>query len=234
MSSPLSSESLAGIRDDARWMVERTRHHEGHLEGLVQTAEGVARHATALSEALGRADVDAHELERLCCEQVRRSVEHAQATVRACVSAREQHVAAHRMCSRIDDGTAGANDPPGSSRATAVLVVDDVEDVRDLIAFVLRAAGFAVRTAVNGLEGLLAAYEMRPAVIVMDLTMPVLNGIEATRLIKASEAIRASKVIAFTGSGSIPPPLARWFVAIVPKPSPPDVLLAAVQHAASV
>jgi CheY-like chemotaxis protein len=114
-----------------------------------------------------------------------------------------------------------------------VLVVDDVEDVRDLVALVLRRAGFLVRTAVNGLEGLLTAYEMRPDVIVMDLTMPVLDGLEATRLIKAARTTRASRVIAYTGNSSIPSSLERWFVAIVPKPSPPDVVLAAVQHAVS-
>jgi CheY-like chemotaxis protein len=114
-----------------------------------------------------------------------------------------------------------------------VLVVDDVEDVRDLIALALRNAGFVVRTAVNGLEGLLTAFEMRPDVIVMDLAMPVLNGLEATRLIKATHATRESRVTAYTANGSIPPPLERWFVAIVSKPSPPDVALAAVQHAVS-
>src|SRR5690348_8467975 len=74
--------------------------------------------------------------------------------------------------------------------------------VPDLIALVLRNAGFVVRTAVNGLEGLLTAYEMRPDVIVMDLAMPVLNGLEATRLIKATQATRESRVIAYTGNGS--------------------------------
>jgi CheY-like chemotaxis protein len=67
----------------------------------------------------------------------------------------------------------------------------------------------------------------------MDLTMPVLNGLEATRLIKAAHATRESRVIAYTGNGAIPPPLERWFVAIVSKPSPPDVVLAAVQNAVS-
>jgi len=73
--------------------------------------------------------------------------------------------------------------------------------------------------------------EHGPDVIVMDLTMPVLNGLEATRLIKATQATRESRVIAYTGNGSIPPPLERWFVAVVSKPSPPDIVLAAVQNA---
>jgi two-component system, cell cycle response regulator DivK len=231
MSSPFSFEHLADIRNGARRMVERTRAHEGDLNELVETANGVARQATALA-ALTRADTNADGLSRLCSAQARLSVENAEATVRACAGARDQHVEAHRLCSTIDAGPAHAHEIL-TSRAAAVLVVDDVEDVRDLIALVLRNAGFVVRTAVNGLEGLLTAYEMRPDVIVMDLTMPVLNGLEATRLIKATQATRESRVIAYTGDSSIPPPLERWFVAIVSKPSPPDIVLAAVQNAVS-
>jgi CheY-like chemotaxis protein len=231
MSTPFSFEHLAGIREGARRLVERSRAHEGDLNQLVDTAEGVARHATALA-ALTPADCDADGLSRLCAAQARLSVENAAATVRACVSARGQLVEADRLYSTIDSGPAHS-DEVLASRAAAVLVVDDVEDVRELVALVLRNAGFVVRTAVNGLEGLLTAYEMRPDVIVMDLTMPVLNGLEATRLIKAIEATRESRVIAYTGNGSIPPPLERWFVAIVAKPSSPDVVLAAVQHAVS-
>jgi two-component system cell cycle response regulator DivK len=232
MSSPFSFEYLADIRDGARRMVERTRAHEGDLNELVETAEGVARHATALAVALTRAETNADGLSRLCSDQARLSVDNAAATVRACGSAREQHVAAHRLYRTIEHGPADPHEIV-ASRAAAVLVVDDVEDVRDLIALVLRNAGFVVRTAVNGLEGLLTAYEMRPDVIIMDLTMPVLNGIEATRLIKATRATRESRVIAYTGDGSIPPLIERWFVAIVSKPSPPDAVLAAVQNAVS-
>ena len=60
-----------------------------------------------------------------------------------------------------------------------MLVVDDAEDLLELVAYVLRDAGFVVRTAVNGVEALFAAYEMQPAVIVMDMKMPLLDGIEA-------------------------------------------------------
>jgi two-component system, cell cycle response regulator DivK len=230
MSSPFSFEYLADIRDGARRMVERSRAHEGDLNQLVETAEGVARHAAALALALARADTNTDGLSRLCSDQARLSVANAGATVRACVGAREQHGEAHRLYSTIDSGPA-PSDEMLASHAAAVLVVDDVEDVRDLVALVLRNAGFVVRTAVNGLEGLLTAYEMRPDVIVMDLTMPVLSGLEATRLLKSTEATRQSRVIAYTGNGSIPPPLERWFVAVVSKPSPPDMVLAAVQNA---
>jgi two-component system chemotaxis response regulator CheB len=63
-------------------------------------------------------------------------------------------------------------------------VVDDSEDTRDIIGVVLTAAGFEVLTATNGLEAIVAAHNVRPAVIVIDANMPVLNGIEATRLLK--------------------------------------------------
>jgi CheY-like chemotaxis protein len=230
MSSHFSFDRLADIRDGARRMVDRTRAHEDHLNQLVETAEGVARHAAEVAVALARAGTNADGLRRLCSDQARVSVENAAATVRACVGAREQHVAAHRLYSSIDNWPAPADEMP-ASRAAAVLVVDDVEDVRDLVALVLRNAGFVVRTAANGLEGLLTAYEMRPDVIVMDLTMPVLNGLEATRLIKSTHATRQSRVIAHTGNGSIPPPLEQWFVAVLSKPSEPDAVLAAVEHA---
>jgi two-component system, cell cycle response regulator DivK len=232
MSRPFSLEHLADIRDGARLMVERTHAHEDDLNDLVDMAEGLARQATALAVALTLSDSNADGLCRLCSDQARLSVENAAATVRASVNAREQHVEAHRLYSTIDNGRASPHETV-ASRPAAVLVVDDSQDARDLIALVLRNAGFVVRTAVNGLEGLLIAYEMRPDVIVMDLTMPVLNGLEATRLIKATQATRASRVIAYTGNRFIPPPLEPWFVAIVSKPSPPDVVLAAVQNAVS-
>jgi hypothetical protein len=80
MSSQFSFEHLADIREGARRMVERSRAHEGDLNQLVETAEGVARDATALA-ALTRADTDADGLSRRCADQARLSVENAAATV---------------------------------------------------------------------------------------------------------------------------------------------------------
>jgi CheY-like chemotaxis protein len=209
-------------------MVERTHAHEHDLNKLVETAEGVAHHASELAGAFARGNTRADELSALCSTHVRRSADNAAATLRACVSAREQHVTAHRLYATLNDRFEDSELLP--SHAAAVLVVDDTADVRDIVALHLRDAGFVVRTAVNGLDALLTAYEMRPDVIVMDLTMPVLDGIEATRLIKATEATRRSRVIAYTGNVT---PLEPWFVAVVLKPSSPDVVLAAVQDAAS-
>jgi CheY-like chemotaxis protein len=107
-------------------------------------------------------------------------------------------------------------------------------DVREAVAGLLQNAGFVVRTAANGLEGLIAAYQMRPGVILMDVTMPVLGGIEATRLIKASEVTRHARVIAYTADPSLDSTLVQTlFSAVLQKPAPPDVVLATVQHVAS-
>ena len=114
-----------------------------------------------------------------------------------------------------------------------VLVVDDYGDVRELLMRVLEDAGFVVRTAANGLEALLAAYEMRPGVIVMDVSMPVLDGIEATRLIKAAEATRDARVIAYTSNPSFSDgPTRTLFAAVLTKPVTPSAVLATVQRVA--
>jgi CheY-like chemotaxis protein len=103
-----------------------------------------------------------------------------------------------------------------------VLVVDDYGDIRDVLARVLQDAGFVVRTAANGLEALIAAYEMRPGVMVMDVSMPVLDGIEATRLIKAGEATRDARVIACTGNPTFDDSRTQTlFAAALRKPATP-------------
>jgi CheY-like chemotaxis protein len=74
---------------------------------------------------------------------------------------------------------------------------------------------------------------MRPGVIVMDVSMPVLDGIEATRLIKAGEATRDARVIAYTGDPSFDDGTTRTlFAAVVTKPATPDDVLATVQRLA--
>jgi CheY-like chemotaxis protein len=100
---------------------------------------------------------------------------------------------------------------------------------------VLADAGFHVRTASNGLEALLIAYEMRPAVILMDVTMPILDGVQATRLIKAIDEIREARVIAYTGRpATLDDAATALFVAVLLKPSSPDAVVATVrQHAAA-
>jgi len=229
---PCSFEQHARMRDDVRRLAARAADQQLELEAVARSAETDLRQAeAALSYALAGAEDAGTDVERLLSAHVRRAGERTKAARRACVCAREQQVTAGRLLRRLDDGAAA--EPQATPRGVAVLVVDDAEEVREMVALVLRNAGFVVRTAGNGLEALFGAYEMEPAVIVMDLTMPVLDGLEATRLIKATKATRDAHVIAYTANPSFEDGLAqKLFVAVLPKPSTPDAVLAAVQKVA--
>ena len=89
--------------------------------------------------------------------------------------------------------------PAGHSRAAGVLVVDDTADVRELYAEYLTARGFRVATARDGEAGIAAATHSRPDVIVMDLSMPKLDGIQAIRRLKSDARTRKVPVILLTG-----------------------------------
>jgi two-component system response regulator MprA len=67
-----------------------------------------------------------------------------------------------------------------------VLIVDDEPAVRDALDRALRTAGFAVRTAANGEEGLEAIADQHPDLVVLDVLMPVMDGFEACRRLRES------------------------------------------------
>lgn len=234
--SPLSHrEELATIRDEARMLAQRACDHQDHLQALVVAAEMDVRHAEdALSGGPDEMQQAVEGLHGLRSAVLRRSQAGADTARQLYAGAQAQRVAADILLKHLDDHCRHEHVVERRFRPDAVLVVDDYGDVREVIADVLRKAGFVVRTAANGLEGLLAAHEMRPAVIVMDLTMPVLDGITATRLIKANEATRRTRVIAYSGNSGLDDSLVQTlFTAVVQKPATPAALLATVQHVAS-
>ena len=79
-----------------------------------------------------------------------------------------------------------------------LLLVEDNEDNRDMLSRRLARKGYEVVCAVNGAEGVALASSASPDLILMDMSLPILDGWEATRQIKASEATRAVPVIALT------------------------------------
>jgi two-component system, cell cycle response regulator DivK len=87
---------------------------------------------------------------------------------------------------------------PVDEKAPLVLVVDDVAHGREIFAEYLEFRGFRVATAVDGLEALDKAFELRPDIILMDLSLPQLDGWEATRRLKQDERTRTIPVIALT------------------------------------
>jgi PAS domain S-box-containing protein len=82
-----------------------------------------------------------------------------------------------------------------------VLVVDDSRDGAESLALMLRLLGNEVRTAHDGLEAVETARTFRPEVILMDVGMPRLNGLDATRRIREEPWGREVKIIALTGWG---------------------------------
>jgi two-component system, cell cycle response regulator DivK len=221
----LSSEALADLRQDAQQLVELTRDHAAAIEALVVATERESREAQAAASDLADLDIEAQN--RLS-QQLQRRAAGSAAARRLWAGATEQQAAASRLLAHMD-GYHIAGEP----RTNAVLVVDDQMEIREIVVRVLEQAGFAVRTAANGLEAVIAAYQMRPHVIVMDVSMPILDGIEATRLIKAGNATRHARVIAYTGNPEFEAGASReLFAAVLPKPTTPQDLLDAVQRVA--
>ncbi len=84
-------------------------------------------------------------------------------------------------------------------RGRCVLVVDDFDDNREMYAEYLQQAGYHVIQAADGKSAVQLATEARPDLVVMDLSLPVMDGWEATRLLKADPRTRRIPVIALTG-----------------------------------
>ena len=81
-----------------------------------------------------------------------------------------------------------------------LLIVDDVKENRDILKALLAPLGFSLREAENGREALRLFEEERPCAVLMDMRMPVMDGYEATRRIKASDGGDSIPVIAITAS----------------------------------
>jgi two-component system cell cycle response regulator DivK len=79
-----------------------------------------------------------------------------------------------------------------------VLVVDDVEDNRDIYAQYLAYKGFQVALASDGFEAFDKAYQLQPDLIVMDLSLPGMDGWEATRKLKRNDKTKHIPVMALT------------------------------------
>jgi CheY-like chemotaxis protein len=79
-----------------------------------------------------------------------------------------------------------------------VLLAEDFEDARELYRDYLEFSGFAVETATNGRDAIAQAIALQPDVILMDASMPVLDGWQATRELKSNPATKHIPVLALT------------------------------------
>jgi CheY-like chemotaxis protein len=110
------------------------------------------------------------------------------------------------------------------------LVIDDYDDTREMYAEVLRLEGFRVESASDGQEALKKVVELLPDIIIMDLYMPIMDGWETIRRLRADERTRRIPIIACTGEQA--PNAAHDCHAdvLLAKPCPLDTLLLEVRQ----
>lgn len=120
----------------------------------------------------------------------------------------------------------------GPSPRTRVLLVDDYPDAREMYSEYLKFSGFDVIEAANGLEALQRAIDASPDIILMDLSLPVMDGWEATRRLKADPRTSAIPVVALTGhalSGTNEGAVKAGCDAFVTKPCLPEDLVSEIK-----
>lgn len=114
-----------------------------------------------------------------------------------------------------------------------VMVVDDFRDGRELVAEILVDAGLRTTEAADGLEALAKAATLLPDLILLDLTLPGVDGWELTRRLKADPATRRIPIIALTAH-ALQGPLERARAVgcdlVLTKPCAPDELVKQVQQ----
>jgi two-component system, cell cycle response regulator DivK len=114
-----------------------------------------------------------------------------------------------------------------------ILVVEDQEDNRQIVRDLLVANDYEMTEAENGEEALAAVARARPDLILMDIQLPVMDGYEATRRIKADPSLSSIPIIAVTSyalSGDEERARAAGCDDFVPKPFSPRQLLAKIRR----
>jgi len=117
--------------------------------------------------------------------------------------------------------------------ATRILIVEDQEDNRRILRDLLTSAGYETIEASTGEDGVRLAERHRPALILMDIQLPDVDGYEATRRIKANPLLRQIPIIAVTSyalSGDEVKAKEAGCDAYVTKPFSPRALLATIRE----
>lgn len=114
-----------------------------------------------------------------------------------------------------------------------ILVVDDYQDAREMYAEYLQFSGFRVAEARNGNEAVEQALTLKPDLILMDLSLPGMDGWEATRRLKADETTKHIPIVALTGhalAGASEGAKKAGCDSFVTKPCLPDDLVVEVRR----
>ncbi|BAZ68456.1 multi-sensor hybrid histidine kinase [Fischerella sp. NIES-4106] len=99
----------------------------------------------------------------------------------------------------LEEGTRNWElDSTEAAKGPYILVVDDNPDLRAYVSGILRADGYQVRTADNGSQGFRLAQEISPSLVVSDLMMPIVSGLEMIRMIRNDEKLKGTPIILLT------------------------------------
>jgi signal transduction histidine kinase/CheY-like chemotaxis protein len=113
-------------------------------------------------------------------------------------------------------------------RRRSILIIEDNDDTRDVMKFMLEAEGARVVTAATGAEGVAAAKEHRPQVVLCDIGLPDIDGIEVARRLRRHAGLAGTRLISLTGYGQpedVRSALEAGFEAHLTKPINLDQLL---------
>jgi two-component system cell cycle response regulator DivK len=113
-----------------------------------------------------------------------------------------------------------------------ILVIEDTEDNRRILRDLLTNAGFDLIEAVDGEKGVATALDVKPDLILMDIQLPIIDGYEVTRRIKANPATQHIPIIAVTSyamSGDEAKARAAGCDGYIAKPFSPRQILATVR-----
>lgn len=91
---------------------------------------------------------------------------------------------------------------PAGERRRTVLVVDDFDDTRKVLRLWLERMGYDVREAADGLEAVEAARTLAPDLIILDIEMPGIDGLESARRIRRHDGLREVPIIAVSAYGA--------------------------------
>jgi CheY-like chemotaxis protein len=136
----------------------------------------------------------------------------------------------YSMASPLRPQTSGGGRHLSVRALPLVLVIDDSSDALEVYDIALRLEGFAVEGARDGREGFRKAVELQPDLIITDLAMPVMNGWETIRELRADDRTRRIPIIACSGGNESPEMQDVWVDAVLTKPCPLQVLLQEVRR----
>ena len=100
-----------------------------------------------------------------------------------------------------------ADGHPAPATRSSILIVDDDRSVADTFARILKLEGFAVATAFNADEGLALVQDTTPDAIILDMRMPITNGLQFLKMVRARPHLVATPVAIVTGDYFLPDPI---------------------------